>query len=296
MTSSRTVLVTGASSGIGRAVALALRTRGYRVVGASRRATPGRDEDGIVMLPLDVRSDASVHQCVEEVRAQAGALDVLVNNAGFALLGAAEETTIAEAQGQLDTNFFGVVRMIGAVLPLMRERRAGRIVNVSSVAGLVGMPFGAFYSASKFALEGYTESLRHEVKPFGIHVSLVEPGFVRTRIAEAGQVVAASLPAYAGARSRIEATIARSVEAGIDPARVAACVVRVVESRSPRLRYRVGADASWVPRIKQTLPWPMFEAVTRRLFRLDETRGDETRGDETRGDETRGDETRLRRS
>jgi NAD(P)-dependent dehydrogenase (short-subunit alcohol dehydrogenase family) len=265
----RVALVTGASSGIGRATARALSRRGLTVFGTSRGASGEADDAGVRMLPLDVRSADSVAACVEAVRARAGDVEILVNNAGYALLGAIEETTVAEAQAQFDTNFFGVVRMVRAVLPAMRERRSGTIVNIGSVAGLVAMPFGAFYSASKFALEGFTEGLRHEVRPFGIHVSVVEPGFVRTNIGEAGQTAAAGNAAYEGPRSRAAGVVAASVRSGIDADEVAATVVRIVESRDPRLRYRVGRDAAWVPRLKQVSPPSVFEAVTRRLFRLD---------------------------
>src|SRR2546422_6503660 len=174
---SQTVLVTGASSGIGQATAQLLAERGHRVFGTTRK--PGAAQaSGFTMVGLDVRSDDSVRGCVDQVLSQAGRLDVLVNNAGYTLMGAAEETSVAEAKAQFETNFFGVVRMVNAVLPGMRAAGAGKIINISSLAGNTAIPFSAFYSATKFALEGYSESLWYEVSPFGISVSLVEPGFV----------------------------------------------------------------------------------------------------------------------
>src|SRR3989449_1777981 len=157
---SQTVLVTGASSGIGQAIAQLLTERGFNVYGTSRKPT-GK------LIPLDVRSDDSVRACIDRV----GPIDVLVNNAGYSLMSAAEETSIDEAKAQLETNFFGAVRMVNAVLPAMRKAGAGKIINIGSLAGITAIPFSAFYTASKFAIDGYSEALWHEVRPFGIHVT-----------------------------------------------------------------------------------------------------------------------------
>src|SRR5437870_2333394 len=158
---SQTVLVTGASSGIGQAIAQLLTERGFNVYGTSRKPT-GK------LIPLDVRSDDSVRACIDRV----GPIDVLVNNAGYSLMSAAEETSIDEAKAQLETNFFGAVRMVNAVLPAMRKAGAGKIINIGSLAGITAIPFSAFYTASKFAIDGYSEALWHEVRPFGIHVTV----------------------------------------------------------------------------------------------------------------------------
>src|SRR6266513_4520352 len=252
---SQTVLVTGASSGIGQVIAQLLTERGYTVYGTSRKPTG-------TLVPLDVRSDASVRACLERV----GKIDVLVNNAGYTLMGSAEETSIEEAKGQLETNFFGVVRMVNAVLPAMRKAGAGKIVNVGSLAGITAIPFGAFYTASKFALEGYSEALWHELRPLGINVTLIEPGFVHTPIGEKTQIAAKPLSAYDGVRQRATAALGRHVEHGIEPGKVAATVLRAIQSRSPSLRYRVGTDAAWLPRLKSVLPWPLFAVGVRRTF------------------------------
>jgi short-subunit dehydrogenase len=252
---SQTVLVTGASSGIGQAIAQLLAERGFKVFGTSRKPAGN-------LIPLDVRSDDSVRACVERV----GAIDVLVNNAGYSLMGAAEETSVDEAKAQLETNFFGVVRMVNAVLPAMRKAGRGKIVNVGSLAGISAIPFGAFYTASKFALEGYSEALWHELRPLGINVTLIEPGFVHTPIGEKTQIAAKPLSAYDGVRQRATAALGRHVEHGIAPDAVAKTVLRVVQSRSPSLRYRVGTDAAWFPRLKSVLPWPLFAIGVRRTF------------------------------
>jgi short-subunit dehydrogenase len=266
----KTVLVTGASSGIGAAVAHAFHRRGFMVFGTSRSADPGTVRE-FPMLKLDVNSDASAKACVDGVLARAGRLDVLVNNAGYALAGAAEETSIEEAKEQFETNFFGVARMVKAVLPCMREARSGRIITIGSLAGLMAIPYNAFYSSTKFALEGYMEALWFELKPFGIAVSLVEPGFVRTAINQATRFAAAPLAAYDGPRDRALAVVDRSVGKGVEPELVAKAVLRAAQSRTPRLRYRVGADATWLPRLKYAAPWNFFAFGARRTFELDST-------------------------
>jgi NAD(P)-dependent dehydrogenase (short-subunit alcohol dehydrogenase family) len=221
------------------------------------------------MLPLDVRSDESVRACVQGLRERTGRLDVLISNAGYELAGAVEETSIDEAKEQFETNFFGTARMVKAALPLMRQQGSGRIILISSLAGLISVPFHGFYSASKHALEGYAEALRHEVKGFNISVSLIEPSFFRTNLARAARNSAETISEYAGMRERVLKVFERSVQAGEDPGLVASLILSVIESRSPRLRYRVGKDAKRLPRIKALVPEPAFEAGVRRNFHLD---------------------------
>jgi len=258
---SQTILVTGASSGIGQATARLLAGRGFTVFGTARKPQSAQSQ-GVTMVPLDVRSDESVRACIAEV----GRLDVLVNNAGYSLTGAAEETNVDEAKAQLETNFFGVVRMVNAVLPGMRAGGAGKIINISSLAGNTAIPFSAFYSASKFAVEGYSEALWYEVRPFGISVSLVEPGFVNTPIAEASPAAARPLPAYDASRKSMLAAFAHNLEAGIPPEQVARRVLQIVEHRSPALRYPVGAQATWLPRLRTVVPWKVYAAGVRKTF------------------------------
>src|SRR6266566_9518033 len=255
----QTVLVTGASSGIGQATARLLAEHGFNVFGTARKPKAP-------LVALDVRSDDSVRACVHQVLSQTGRIDVLVNNGGYNLMGAAEETSLDEAKAQLETNFFGVVRMVKAVLPAMRKAGGGKIINIGSLAGITAIPFGSFYTASKFALEGYTEALWHELRPFGIHATLIEPGFVSTAIGDSTQVAAAPLAAYNGVRQRATAALDQHVKDGISPDAVAKRVLRVIQSRSPSLRYPVGTDAAWFPRLKSVLPWPLFAVGVRRTF------------------------------
>ena len=262
------VLVTGASSGIGQAVARLLQRRGYTVFGTSRVRTGMLD--GVEMLPLDVRSGESVAHCVKEVLERAGRLDVLVNNAGYVLGGAIEETALEEARAQFETNFFGLVRMVRAVLPAMRSQGGGRIVNVSSLAGLSAVPFLGFYSASKFALEGYSEALFNEVRPLHIHVSLVEPGFIRTNLqAAAEQPAGGRIGAYDGAREAALKSMRDYLERAPGPGVVAEVVGRIVESRSPRLRYNVGKEARLVVHLRRLVPEGVALKIMRRYFRID---------------------------
>lgn len=265
MTNQKVVLVTGASSGIGEATAARLAKDGHRVFGTSRRG--GADRGGVETLTLDVCSDGSVQACVEEVLRKAGRIDALVNNAGYLLCGAIEEATVEEARAQLETNFFGVVRMVKAVLPPMRRARSGHILTVSSLAGLVPVPFWGFYNASKFAVEGYMETLRHELRPLGIRVAMVEPGAIHTPFFES--TPAKAMSEYGPWRDRALKTMGQFAEEAPGPEVVAEVVARLLASPSPPLRSRVTRDAALFPFLRWLLPASAFEAGTRRNFNLD---------------------------
>jgi NAD(P)-dependent dehydrogenase (short-subunit alcohol dehydrogenase family) len=268
MSSPKIALVTGASSGFGQLTASSLADRGYRVFGTSRKpnATPSND---IGMLLLDVRSDDSVRSCIDQVMSQVDRIDVLVNNAGQIHASVVEETSLEQAKDILETNFWGAVRVTNAVLPIMRRQRGGHIINVSSLAGLVGIPGQAFYSASKFALEGYTEALSIEVEQFNIFVSLIEPGFFKTRLHHEMQHGAIRSDDYATLREALETTLAVAIEQGDDPHKVAEMIARIAGAKSPRLRYRVGNDSVWVPRLKALLSHNLFRRGMRRRFNID---------------------------
>ncbi|HET8654627.1 MAG TPA: SDR family NAD(P)-dependent oxidoreductase [Longimicrobiaceae bacterium] len=262
----RCALVTGTSSGIGAATARAFAAAGFRVFGTSR--TERQDADGVEMLRLDVRSDESVARCLAEIRSRGAWVEVLVNNAGVEHLGIAEETTLEEARAVFETNFFGVVRLTDALLPEMRTRQCGRIINVGSAAAWVGEPGEAFYSASKRALAGYTEALRHEVWPLGIEVSLVEPGAFRTNVIEAASSSEGTIPDYDAVREAARRTLRESLRGGGDPSAVASLIVDVARTTSPRLRYAVGSEARWLPYLRVLLPQRAFDRLLRRGFGL----------------------------
>jgi NAD(P)-dependent dehydrogenase (short-subunit alcohol dehydrogenase family) len=264
----RTVLVTGASSGIGQATADMFVQAGWRVFGTSRRPRP--DWHGVHMLRLDVRSDASVADCVAQVMAQAGHVDVLVNNAGVMHTGMVEETSIAAAHAVFETNLFGAVRVTNAVLPHMRARRQGRIINVGSAAAWVGEPGEAFYAASKQALAGYSEALRHEVWPLGLDVSLVEPGAFTTGILASASTSAGRITDYDAVRQATVRTLQHSLRRGGDPHQVAQLIVKVACTSNPRLRYPIGPAPHWLPLLKVLLPQRLFDHLIRRGYRLPE--------------------------
>jgi NAD(P)-dependent dehydrogenase (short-subunit alcohol dehydrogenase family) len=265
---SRVILVTGGTRGIGAAVAAQLHGRGHRVYVTQRAKVESGRGDGLQLLCLDVTSAASVEACVHELLRREGRIDVLVNNAGYDLFGAVLETQWHEFMDQLDTNFLGAARMVQAVLPRMLERRSGRIINISSIGGEVGLPMNAAYSASKFALEGYTESLRQELLPLGLYACTVSPSPVATGSLDQSirEVSAADNP-FAQRRAELVRRMRRDgLASHTRPEHVAAAVVQAVHARVPAPRYRVGALARWIPRLKAWLPDAMFELFMRRAF------------------------------
>jgi NAD(P)-dependent dehydrogenase (short-subunit alcohol dehydrogenase family) len=268
MSERRVVLITGASSGVGYATARLLAQRDYHVFGTSRQPGVSKAAPGVEMLPLDVREDGSARACVDAVLARTGRLDVLINNAGYELAGALEELSFEEVRAQFETNFFGAVRMVTAVLPGMRRQRSGRIITVSSLAGLAAIPFMGVYSASKFALEGYMESLRHEVKPFNVHVSLAEPGFLKTPMMDHRQLGVNRIPDYERWRQQALNAIRAHEEKGPGPEVVAETLLEITSSPYPRLRYLVGGEAKTVTRLRRFLPAGMYESGVRRTFAI----------------------------
>lgn len=265
MAGRRVALVTGASSGIGEATARQLAAAGFRVFGGSRTAAASRGT-AVAHVALDVRDDASVRDCVAHVLRAAGRIDVLVNNAGYLCAGAVEEVAVAEAQAQFETNYFGAARMTAAVLPGMRERRTGHIITISSLTGLAAVPFWGHYSASKFAVEGLMEALRHEVRPFGIRVALVEPGSIKTPLYTRPQP--AGIDAYAGPRGRVLAAAADLERKAPGPQVVARTVVSIASDPHPALRNKVTKQTRQVTLLKRFTPAAAFEAGVRRSFNL----------------------------
>jgi NAD(P)-dependent dehydrogenase (short-subunit alcohol dehydrogenase family) len=268
-TSAKVVLVTGASSGLGFAIAKALAAKNYRVFGTTR--TPRADSSGFATLTLDVTNDQSVTACVAEVVGIAGRIDALINNAGFGIAGAIEDTTPAEAQAQFETNFFGTHRLCRAVLPHLRTQRSGLIINMSSLAGRIPLPFQGFYSATKFAIEAYTEALRMEVRPFGIAVSMIEPGDFATAFTAnrrmTNETVSAS-PYYESAK-RAVATMARDEQANRDLSPVIAAVAAILKSRRPALRYpRANAVQRTFNALRPFLPQALAESLIRSTYGL----------------------------
>jgi NAD(P)-dependent dehydrogenase (short-subunit alcohol dehydrogenase family) len=263
----RVVLITGASSGIGRVTAELLAARGHRVFGGVRAVATTSPLAGVELVLLDVRDEASVKACVEQVLSRAGRIDVLINNAGVNLVGAVEETSISQAQALFDTNVFGVLRMIQAVLPGMRHQGAGQIVNISSILGFLPAPFMGVYASTKHAIEGLSESLDHEVRAFGIRVVLIEPYYTRTNLDASAAQAEGRIDAYAPQRRRTAAAITRNTNTAPEPRVVAEEVLRAIEGRY-RMRRPIGQAAllSWLRRL---LPARWFEPSLRKAFALD---------------------------
>jgi NAD(P)-dependent dehydrogenase (short-subunit alcohol dehydrogenase family) len=267
-------LITGASSGIGQATAELFAANGFRVFGTSRAPDAGTAQAYAIrpytMLPLDVRLDESVDAAVRHILDQAGRIDVLVNSAGYSQSGAIEENSIAEAQAQFDTNLFGVMRVIKAAAPIMRRQGGGHIINISSVLGQVAFPYVGLYAASKFALEGFTEALRHELRQFNIQVALIEPGFVKTNFD--GQRPVSLIDDYATGRQAAFQWSRAGIEHGMAPGVVAQAILAVATTPTPRLRNRIGRTARLLSALKRLLPEPTFERVQRRIFETNQAR------------------------
>jgi NAD(P)-dependent dehydrogenase (short-subunit alcohol dehydrogenase family) len=258
----KVVLVTGASSGIGQAIARHLAARGWRVFGTSRQ--PANGFDAVDMLPMDADDDDSVALAVGAIAEKTGRLDAVVNNAGWALMGPIEDTPMADARAQMETNFFGVLRVCRAALPIMRAQRSGYIVNISSLGGIFGMPFSGIYSASKFAVEGLSESLRLETRRFGIRVVLIEPGDTRSQLPlhrRTAQLVRHA-SAYQEIFDRFQAKQAQDEAKAPLPDAVAALVERILRDPRPALRYTAGMwDQRMVAPLKRWLPYGWFERI-----------------------------------
>jgi NAD(P)-dependent dehydrogenase (short-subunit alcohol dehydrogenase family) len=264
----RVALVTGASAGIGEAAARALAGAGFTVYGTSRKAIAGETRGGVVFLPLDVTDDESVAGAVREVLHRSGRIDVLVNNAGVGVSGAAEESSIEQARALFDTNLFGSIRMTRAVLPHMREQGSGRVINVSSVLGFMPAPFMALYAATKHAIEGYSESLDHEVREHGVRVLLVEPAYTRTSFDANAVAVDEPLALYARRRAAIDALIAAAVKSGDEPSLVGEAIVAAATDTRPKLRYPAGTLARRVSKLRRYAPPALFDKQIRKTNQL----------------------------
>ena len=266
-TSSKTAIVTGASSGIGLETARALRAAGYRVFGTSRTPVPAADA-AIRMLACDVTDDASVAAMIETVFGETGRIDLLVNNAGFGISGAAEESSIAQAQAMFDVNVFGIIRTIRAVLPIMRAQENGRIVNISSVMGLIPAPYMALYGASKHAVEGYSESLDHEVRGQGIRVVLVEPAFTRTAFDRNLVRSDTQLDVYDLERAGRDHFISAAMKTADAPEVVATVVLTAATAAAPKRRYTAGSKARQISLLRRFVPAGAFDKSFRKEMHL----------------------------
>jgi NAD(P)-dependent dehydrogenase (short-subunit alcohol dehydrogenase family) len=266
---SKVALVTGASSGIGEATAERLAKAGYEVFGTSRRSGPA-GQRSFEMVTLDVTNARSVEAAVKEVIERAGRIDVLVNNAGFGVAPAgAEESSIEQAQSIFDTNFFGMVRMTRAVLPQMRQQGGGRIINIGSVLGFLPMPYGALYAATKHAIEGYSESLDHELRTRGIRVSVIEPAYTKTPFDANFLEPDATVDEYREVRAAVNKRVKEIMATAEQPRVVADVVLRAASAARPKLRYTAGGLAGRLRFLRTYMPAGLMDAGIRKDLRLD---------------------------
>jgi RND family efflux transporter MFP subunit len=261
-------LVTGVTSGIGREIAQLLAERGARVFGTVRNPQSASPIPGVEIVRMDVTDDSSVNEAVQSIVRKAGPIQYLVNNAGYSFMGALEETSVAEARQQFETNLFGVLRVTNAILPGMRQQGFGRIVNISSVLGFLPAPYLGIYAASKHAVEGYTETLDHEMRRFGVRALLVEPAYTKSNLNGNTQSAKISLAVYAEERKRLTDAVQQNIERGDDPRTVAEAVWTALTAKSPRLRYPVGKGVA-LSRMRRFVPAGMFDKSFRKQFQLD---------------------------
>ena len=267
--SSKIALVTGASSGIGQATADRLARADYRVYGTSRRVDRA-GQRSFEMLQLDVTRDESVGTAVGELLRREGRIDLLVNNAGFGVApGGAEESSIEQVKAIFDTNFFGIVRMTRAVVPHMRHQGGGRIINIGSVLGFLPAPYMALYAATKHAIEGYSESLDHELRTRGIRVSVVEPAYTKTQFDAHLLEADSKLDEYRGVRAAVGKRLQELVAAAGRPGVVADIVLQAATAARPKLRYTAGGLASRLRWLRRFAPAGVMDAGIRRDLRLD---------------------------
>ncbi len=271
--SKKVALITGASSGIGRETAFDLQNRGFIVYGAARRVDRMKDLQarGIHVLELDITNEESMVNAVNTIIEKQGRIDVLINNAGYGSYGAVEDVDIQEAKNQFEVNIFGLARMVQLVLPSMRAHHYGKIVNISSMAGRVWTPFGAWYHATKYAVEGLSASLRMEVQQFGIDVIIIEPGGIQT---DWGRIAAEHLRKTSGkgAYSKEAAAAANNmskVYSGSSltpPSKVALCIGRAVTTKKPKTRYLMGYGAKLAVTTHSLLGDRIYDKIIKKIM------------------------------
>ncbi|WP_046243425.1 oxidoreductase [Hymenobacter terrenus] len=262
----KVALVTGASSGIGESTARLLLQAGYVVYAAARRLDrmAALGQAGARLLALNVAEEASLGAAIDAIKQAEGRLDVLVNNAGYGSYGALEDVPLAEARYQFEVNVFGLARLVQLALPLMRAQRSGRIINVSSIGGRIGEPHGGWYHATKFAVEGLSDSLRMELKQFGIDVVVIQPGAIKTewnQIARENLLKISGSTAYANLAQRHVRMLANADARGSEPEVVARTIVRAATTTRPKTRYATGGGAKVVLLLRRLLSDRLFDKL-----------------------------------
>ena len=274
----KVAIVTGSSSGIGYETALILARNGFRTYASMRNLEKGKtisdiaakEELELHTVKLDVTDERSVTDAIKTIKADAGRIDVLVNNAGYGLAGSLEDLSMSEIKAQYETNVFGLIRVTQAVLPTMREQKSGIIVNISSIGGKVAIPLQSPYHSTKFAVEGLSESIAYDLEPFGIKVVIIEPGAIKTNF-ETGMVVAKNTQnpnsPYYNAMQKLQSSINSHFKNGTTPSKVAEVILNAITTPNPNLRYTVGEDAAMIAQKRKDLPDLEFQKLVLEFFK-----------------------------
>jgi NAD(P)-dependent dehydrogenase (short-subunit alcohol dehydrogenase family) len=267
MSHTKVVVITGVSSGIGRAAAERFAARGWKTFGTVRELNGATPPRGVTLVKMDIRDERSVQSAVQSVITEAGRIDVLVNNAGVNLLGAIEETSIEQAETLFSTNVFGILRTTQAVLPHMRARGQGRIINLSSVLGFLPAPYMGLYAASTHAVEGLSETLDHEIRSFGVRVSLVQPSYTRTNFEANSPLAANQITDYDRERDLVARAISKKVKEAPGPAGVVDAILRAAEGPW-RMRVPPAGEAVLLSRLRRFLPFGPVDSTLRKQLGL----------------------------
>lgn len=264
----KNILITGTSSGIGAIIANHLTENGFNVIGTSRKG--GTSNDNFKTLKLDVTNDESVKKLVEQALEIFGKIDVLINNAGMGIAGSVEDTPIENAKAQFETNYFGVVRMTQAVLPHMRAKNGGKIINIGSLMGLLGMPYQAHYAASKFAIEGFTQSLRHELVPFNIQATNICPGDFKSDFTKNRNTISTISTAYKSSFDSMMSMVHEDESNGDDPIKIAKLVRQLIQKQGElKVRYVIGKTEQTISvQLKRLIGDNLFERILKRVWKL----------------------------
>ncbi len=266
----KVVLITGGSSGIGKAIGIFLKSKGFKVYGTTRNKSKYLDFDHFELLEIDVRNNETIAIAITKLVALEGGIDVLINNAGVGITGPVEETPHEEIVRAFDTNFYGPIRMVKAVLPQMRKQKSGLVINITSIAGYMGLPYRGIYSATKGALELVTEALSMEVKDFGVHITNIAPGDFVTNIASGRyHVPIVNDSAYKVPYAKTLEAINNDVHSGGDPIDVAKLVLRIINTRKPKIHYKVGDSMQKFSLfLKKVLPDKVYEKLLLNHYKL----------------------------
>ncbi len=266
----KVIVVTGASSGIGKEIARTLSQNGYCVYAASRSVTTGYHHDGITDLHMDIRSEASVVDALQFVEKKHNSIYALINSAGLGMTGSFEFTSDQEIRHLFDTNFFGIANVCRKAIPLLRKNKTARIINITSLAAQIALPYRSSYSASKFAVEGMSEALSLELKQFGIKVCIIEPGDFRTPInAHRLQAQQDDSAVYGDLHNTIRQQIIHEVNTAPTPEKIGTLVLRILKSKRPKLRYRIASPKALLSyRLMRILPSRWFEAILCKYYKI----------------------------